>query len=358
MKNLNKAKLEVELIPVNSWGKNVRAVVSQEIWQNLRWKFKATRYSTDLTEPIREYLICEICHEKNTDLHLHEIWKFDNEKQVQKLVGLIPICENCHNAIHFGRAIKVGLGDAAIEQLIKVNNWSDKQIITHLKNAEKLWQTRNEFNYELDLTWLQENNLVQENKIHWSWLNKPNKVYDRIGAISWAKQMLSNPNVVILDTETTGLMEGPLANKNAEVIELAITTIKGKTLYNSRFKPRFSIPPRTVEIHGIKNQDVKSSPKFAQEFQKILEIIKGKIVISYNARFDSKVIANTCKIHNIASPDNITWDCAMQIFKAYQAPYPHYSKLPNAKHGALLDCKAALELIKDMSKNKKIKITV
>jgi hypothetical protein len=178
---LNKAKLEIELIPVKSWGKNVQAVVSQHIWLDLRWKFKATRFSRDLAEPIRDYLICEICNEKNTDLHLDEIWNYDNEKQIQKLVGLSAICENCYNAIHFGRAIKLGLGEAAKEQLIKVNNWTEKQLVSHLENATKLWQTRNEFNYELDLTWLQKENLVQENEIHWSWLNKPNKVYDGIG---------------------------------------------------------------------------------------------------------------------------------------------------------------------------------
>ena len=192
MNKLNKAKLEVELIPVKSWGKNVEAVVSQQIWLDLRWKFKATRFSRDLAEPIRDYLICEICNEKNTDLHLDEIWNYDNEKQIQKLAGLSAICENCYNAIHFGRAIKLGLGETAKEQLIKVNNWTEKQLVSHLEDATKLWQTRNEFNYELDLTWLQEKNLVQENEIHWSWLNKPDKVYDGIGENQMLRYLFSS----------------------------------------------------------------------------------------------------------------------------------------------------------------------
>ena len=206
----------------------------------------------------------------------------------------------------------------------------------------------------MDLAWLQEQECVQENKIHLAWLNKPRKVYDRIGAISWAQQILSNPDVVILDTETTGLMEGPMANPNAEVVELAITSISGRTLHNSRFKPRYSIPQRTTEIHGITNQAVKKSPKFSQEFSEILQKITGKIVICYNARFDEKVIANTCKLHELDPPEDVMWECAMKVYKAYQAPNPWFSKLPNAKHSALSDCKATLKLIKSMSKNEDI----
>ena len=147
------------------------------------------------TEPIRDYLICEICNEKNTDLHLHEIWNFDNKKQIQKLIGLSAICENCYNAIHFGRAIKLGLGEAAIEQLKKVNNWTEKQISTHLENAKKLWQTRNEINYVLDLTWLQEENLVQESEIHWSSLDKPNEAYDGVGTDQMFRYLFSSRKI-------------------------------------------------------------------------------------------------------------------------------------------------------------------
>jgi len=187
----NKAKLEVELIPVKSWGKNVQAVVPQKIWLDLRWKFKAARFSRDLAEPVRDHLVCEICNEKYADLHLDEIWNFDNAKQIQKLVGLTAICEKCFNAIHFGRAVKLGLGEAAKEQLMKVNNWTEEQLNTHLENAMKLWQTRNEFNYELDLTWLQKENLVQDDEIQWSSLNKPNEVYDGIGADQMLRYLFS-----------------------------------------------------------------------------------------------------------------------------------------------------------------------
>lgn len=355
MKNQKKPKLEVSLIPASAWGRNVRAVVSQQIWEDLRWQFGASRYSLNPTDPNRSFLVCETCGvEKKVDIHLHELWEFNDQLLVQKLVGFKAVCENCHNAIHFGRAMKVGLGEDAIDQLAKVNEWTDKQILSHIEKSAKLWEKREGLNYDLNLAWLQEQDLVPENKIRLDWLSKPQKVYDRIGAISWAQRILSNPNVVILDTETTGLMEGPMANPNAEVVELAITSIGGKALYNGRFKPRYSIPQRTTEIHGITNQAVKNSPKFSQEFPKILQKITGKIVICYNARFDEKVIANTCKLCKLDPPDDVMWDCAMKVYKAYQAPNPWFSKLPNAKHSALSDCKATLELIKSMSRNEKI----
>lgn len=38
--------------------------------------------------------------------------------------------------------------------------------------------------------------------------------------------------MVILDTETTGLIEGFEKNPNAEVIELAIISVDGEVLFN------------------------------------------------------------------------------------------------------------------------------
>lgn len=374
MKKQQKPKLEVDLIPANAWGRNVRAVVSESSWYSLRIKFNATKPAYSLAtdpawlalhsrlgaplDPSENYpeptkpLVCSSCEKSVSEsLHLHEKWEFDDENFIQKLVGFVAVCEDCHNAIHFGRSHKVGLGEFAKTHLKKVNAWTDSQLNKHLENASSQWVKRIDFNYQLDLSWLLEEGLLSSKEIHLNWLNKPLRVFDRVGAISWAKAMLETADAVILDTETTGLMEGPMANPDAEVVELAIISVNGKVLYNSRFKPRYSIPQRTTEIHGITNQAVKNSPKFSKEFSKILQILTGKIVISYNARFDGKILANTCKLHKVTPPEDVMWECAMKVYKAYQEPDTRFSRLPSASHDALSDCKATLKLIKKMSRN-------
>jgi len=49
-----------------------------------------------------------------------------------------------------------------------------------------------------------------------------------------------------------------------EVIELAAINMKGKLVYEGLFKPRHKIPRRVIEIHGITNEQVKSSRTFSQ----------------------------------------------------------------------------------------------
>lgn len=352
MTKTSKAKLSVSLIPSNAWGQNVRAVVSDATWHGLRCRFGA------IFDPFEHYpratppLVCQGCkREFHESLHLHEIWNFDDDNLTQKLVDFMVVCEDCHNAIHMGRANKVGLGASAIKHLKAVNSWTDLQLEKHLSNASAQWLKRINYTYQLDLSWLIEEGFIQENLIHLNWLKKPKRVYDRADAIEWSKAILELPNAVILDTETTGLIEGPSANPNAEIVELAIISISGEVLFNKRFKPLHSIPRRTIEIHGITNTAVRRCPSFSKLYPEIFQLLSGKIVVCYNARFDGKILNNTCKLHSILPPEDIVWECAMKVYKAYQEPNTRFSRLPGASHNALDDCMATLALIGKMSRN-------
>ena len=373
MKNQELPKLAVSLIPANAWGRNVRTVVSDGTWYSLRVKFGACKpaYSAEtdpvflairnpninLDEHYREEakpLLCSICGKSvPDDLHLHEKWEFDDERLIQKLAGFKPVCEDCHNAIHYGRSSMVGLAETVYLHLKNINGWSDEQTKCHIQMAFEEWRKRGQAHYQLDLSFLHENDLVPERQIHMGWLDRPRRVRDRLDALSWSQTVLELPNAVILDTETTGLIEGSERNPNAEVVELAIISVKGKILYNGRFRPRYTIPSHVIEIHGITNQAVRKEPKFSKEYAKILQILHGKIVIAYNSRFDQKIIENTCRLFSLDPPDGVLWECAMWAYKGYQES-PQFLRLPNGKHSALSDCKATLKLIKRMSRNEDI----
>ena len=354
-KETNRPRLEIGLVPAKAWGRNVRAIVSEENWLKLRDNFCA------YYDPYRNFpepappLICQACkREFSESLHLHELWDFDDDNRRQVLTGFMPVCEECHNAIHMGRSNNVGLGEHAQEHLKKVNSWSDDQLSRHLESAYALWMKRLEIDYELDISLLYDLDLLTSREIHLDWLNRPARVYDHVGAITWARDILALSNVVILDTETTGLIEGFARNPEAEVIELAIISISGKTLYNKKFKPLHQIPSRATEIHGITNSMVRRSPSFAKEYPEIMEILHGKIAITYNSRFDSKILANTCKLHGLPALANTTWECAMRVLKAYLEPATRFISLPNGKHNALADCHATLDLIHKMAQGEDV----
>jgi 5-methylcytosine-specific restriction endonuclease McrA len=107
-------ELKVQLIPKTAWGKNVRSNVKKSEWDKIR----KTVYE-------KENMICRICGDKDTTLHAHEVWDFDEETHIQKLIDIVGICAACHNTIHYGRAQKMGTAKEAKEHFMKVNDADD-----------------------------------------------------------------------------------------------------------------------------------------------------------------------------------------------------------------------------------------
>lgn len=341
--------LAVSLIPIKGWNKNVRAIVAQDTWESMRYYFGAAKYrvpffrSLDLPRPDDESpLLCAACGAEQEVLELHEHWEYDDKRLIQKLVDLMPLCANCHNVVHFGRACQLGLEEQAVEHLCRVNGWTLDEANAHVDDAYAVWGKRSIHTYSLNFDWLK--SFLSEGQVHLDWLRRP-KFWsgNRLDAIEWAKDRLASNEVVIVDTETTGLLTGKQKNDRVEVIELAIISMKGDVLYQSRFRPKYKIPKRTTAIHGISEEDVRHAPTFADEFSKISAVLAGKIAISYNDRFDSGVIAKTCVMYKLDPPD-CRWECAMRMYRAF-LKVPKFVRLPDATHGAAEDCQATLRLV-------------
>lgn len=340
--------LSLELVPASMWGKNVRAVISRDNWDALRWSFGATKNKPRFMKLALPYpdwrapIECKICGAEEDNLELHEQWQYDDEHLVQRLIGMIPICHHCHLTMHLGRANQLGLADKAKDHLAKVNRWTAPQVEKHVKKAFEEWMLRSQHQYTLDVNWLA--TWIPESKIHVGWLEKSKRwAGTRLDAIAWAQELLDS-DAVIVDTETTGL----LGYSRAEVIELAIITMKGEVVYKSRFRPRYKIPRRTTDIHGITNEDVEGKPVFKDEYSNIMESLHSKVAIAYKADFDKGVIERTCRLYKLETPE-CRWECAMHTYRAFQES-GKWLPLPNSKHSALDDCKAVLKLIRRMAK--------
>lgn len=342
------SKINTEMIPLKMWGKNLRNVISKSNWDNLRYLYKSTKSKPDFYKFTHRHHYdgvyqCAICKIKEDEFELHEVWKFNDRKRIQKLVDLIPLCNSCHMAIHIGRASQLGKDKDAIAHIQKVNKWSKAKTLQHIKDAQKKWIKRSLHVYELDLSWFQDE--FYDVPIRLERLEQENiRFYDKLSSIEWADDVLKRDDYVILDTETTGLYERP----EAEVIELAIISMKGKVLYNSRFKPKSRITKDTTVIHGITNNDVKNCHTFGEASGEIKYILNDKIVIAYNSKFDSRLLERTFNFYN-RKPIDVEWCCAMWAYK-YFMNSPVWLKLPNSKHSALADCRATLRLLKKISK--------
>ena len=148
-----KQKLTIELVPSTCWFTNLRSELSTSQWDKLR---KATYRKANYR--------CEICGGKG-DKHpveCHEIWDYDDENHIQALKGLIALCPACHQVKHIGLAKLRGKGEEAANHLKKVNGWNERQTQQYILEAFQTWNQRSQYQWQLDLTWLEQNGITFE----------------------------------------------------------------------------------------------------------------------------------------------------------------------------------------------------
>lgn len=144
---LSTPRLTIELVPESCWFSNVRSNVSQEEWDRLR---RATYRSAGY--------ICEICGGRghNHPVECHEKWFYDDENKIQRLIGLLALCPDCHEVKHFGLANKKGRTNEALAQLSKVNGWSIQKAEEYVDEQFHIWLERSKHSWILDVTWLEQ----------------------------------------------------------------------------------------------------------------------------------------------------------------------------------------------------------
>ncbi len=90
--------------------------------------------------------------------------------------------------------------------------------------------------------------------------------------------------IALIDVETTGR-----DSSTDRVIEVGIALGRGGVVvarYNWLINPGGPISPESTAVHGIKDEDVKDSPSFAEIAHEIAQALAGTIPAAYNAGFD------------------------------------------------------------------------
>lgn len=133
-------------------------------------------------------------------------------------------------------------------------------------------------------------------------------IKDRNEAIEWASSVLRKNEHLILDTETTGLYD-------AEIVQIGIINLEGKTILDSLIKPTIIIPEEAIAIHGITNEAVKNAPTFPEVYPSITEALKNKKIAIYNRQFEISIFKYCCHLHNLTTLKlNEKTDCIMEAF--------------------------------------------
>jgi len=223
------------------------------------------------------------------------------------------------------------------------------------------------------------------NDIHKGWCNEEMHAMvrqDREAAAAWARRLLDDPTAVVLDTETTGLHD------SARIVEIAALGVDGSVLLDSLVNPGVPIPAESTRIHGITDDMVQGAPSFSDLLVSLTGALINRKVVVYNRDFDKRRLAIELHRHyrtrwvNLEKPRNgqrrihpaarawlaaQTWeDCAMGAYAEWcgdwtwdydarddeplyrQGDY-RWQPLPGAGHRAAGDCRAVIDILKEMA---------
>ena len=151
--------LKIELVPASSWFSNVRSAVTAKQWSSIRLKNISYAYN-----------ICEICSDpgETHPLECHEIWGYNDEKLIQKLIGMTALCKNCHMVKHIGLAQIQGKGEKAMKHFMKVNKMNKADAEKYISEQFIIWAKRSKSKWTLDISLLKDYGInvekIEENK--------------------------------------------------------------------------------------------------------------------------------------------------------------------------------------------------
>lgn len=174
----------------------------------------------------------------------------------------------------------------------------------------------------------------------------------RLLAARWAQGLFKRPhNVVVLDTETTGLGE------KDEIVQIAIVDICGTPLLDTllSLSGRKAIPRDASRYHGIRTKDLEGQPCYEEISPTLRRILKNKTVVAYNAEYDFRMMRQSAAIRGGYQPIASQWQCAMKMYAMFYGEYNRrhgdytWKKLPGTSHVATSDAFATISVLKRMA---------
>jgi DNA polymerase-3 subunit epsilon len=154
---------------------------------------------------------------------------------------------------------------------------------------------------------------------------------------------------------------------DAQIIQIGVLSSSGEE-YQSLVKPTIPISEGASTMHGIYDEHLIEALSFEQIFLEVWKFLGNKDLIIYNAEFDLKVIRSSLRARGIQAAfptsdrrkcrifsNGGAIHCAMHYYSQYVSEWNDYhgnykwQKLPGGDHSALGDCRATLQIIKEMA---------
>jgi len=124
----------------------------------------------------------------------------------------------------------------------------------------------------------------------------------------WAQERLADQSTVIIDIESTGLLN---QDPTTEIVQLCILNIQGRPLFSMMLKPVQPMKQEVIDIHKITNEQIANQPTFPQVAKMNAFCLKDKHVVSWNMDFDWKLMVHMFKKYEQELPKAAGTSCAM-----------------------------------------------
>ncbi|QPK43214.1 3'-5' exonuclease [Streptomyces gardneri] len=90
----------------------------------------------------------------------------------------------------------------------------------------------------------------------------------------WARGLLTDPSLLVLDIQTAGL------GAQAWAVQIAALDNQGRTLVDELLNPGLSIPAEASRLHGITDAAVARAPSFGDLLPELRGVVKGRRCIA------------------------------------------------------------------------------
>ena len=174
-------------------------------------------------------------------------------------------------------------------------------------------------------------------------------------ATKWAKARLADPNTIIVDTETTGILS---RDPETKIVSLSMINAKGQVVLAALVNPERPIPLDAQKIHGIDDRDVKDAMPWNVIGDIAAYQMKDKHIVCFNAGFDVHLMVHLMGQYGIPIPD-FEVSCAMEYYSQFVGEWSRskqaykWQRLPKlaygSAHDSLVDCQSTLLLMKKMA---------
>lgn len=175
-------------------------------------------------------------------------------------------------------------------------------------------------------------------------------------AKAWAQERLADPNTVVLDLESSGLLR---ENPDTEIAQICITDLQGRQLFSMLLKTATPMRDEVIAIHKITNEQIINQPIFPQVAKMISFVLKGKHVVAYNLEFDYKLLVHMFQKYDLPKPEVAGLSCAMDKYSEWCGEWSpkkgnfKWQRLPNftgdASHDAYNDCRNTIKVMEKMA---------